>query len=217
VTIVDALRPYVKRPPRQHADDADAGRCDICGGPLAEHHAHVLRRDPRGVLCGCSPCAALFRDPAASGGRMRTVPDRVLSDARASVPDAQWAALGVPVGLAFFVVDSRTGQCTGHCPSPAGPVEIEIDPAAWDAIAVRLPLVRAMQADVEALLVHRPRSGDTTVLVAPIDACYALTGTVRMHWRGFDGGDEAKRAIDTAVAALRARSAPLTRAPAEGP
>ena len=43
--------------------------------------------------------------------------------------------------------------------------------------------------------------------LVPIDACYELVGIVRRHWKGFQGGEEAWRAIEGFFAGLRARSA----------
>ena len=40
----------------------------------------------------------------------------------------------------------------------------------------------------------------------PIDACYRLVGLVRLHWRGFDGGSEAWRAIDAFFDELHERA-----------
>jgi hypothetical protein len=174
-----------------------------------------LQREPHRILCSCASCAALFREPASSAARLRTIPERVLCDPGASLTDEQWAALGVPVGLAFFVVDSLTRRCTGTCPSPAGPVEIEIDADAWAAASASVRLARAMEPDVEALLVRRRRAEGNEVLVAPLDDCYALAGAVRSHWRGFDGGEEGRRAIDEQFESLLARSTPLPRTPAD--
>jgi hypothetical protein len=44
--------------------------------------------------------------------------------------------------------------------------------------------------------------------VVPIDACYELVGLVRMHWKGFDGGEEAWAAIGGFFDAVRERSRP---------
>jgi hypothetical protein len=33
--------------------------------------------------------------------------------------------------------------------------------------------------------------------VVPIDACYELVGKLRLLWKGFDGGQEAREAIDS--------------------
>jgi DNA-binding IclR family transcriptional regulator len=67
------------------------------------------------------------------------------------------------------------------------------------------------RADVEALLVRRGERGWECYLV-PIDACYELVGLVRMHWKGFDGGQEAWEAIDGFFDAVRERSRPVDRA-----
>jgi hypothetical protein len=44
----------------------------------------------------------------------------------------------------------------------------------------------------------------------PIDVCYALVGQLRRVWRGFDGGTEARQAIDDFFADIAARSRPAT-------
>jgi len=59
-----------------------------------------------------------------------------------------------------------------------------------------------MQADVEALLVNRSQDA-REYFIAPIDKCYELVGTIRVHWRGLSGGDEVWRAIDKFFAQLR--------------
>ena len=43
----------------------------------------------------------------------------------------------------------------------------------------------------------------------PIDACYELAGRMRMHWRGFDGGTEARQSIAEFLDGVRARARPL--------
>ncbi len=196
---------------------ADGERCEVCSAPLAGAHRHVLCREPRRVLCSCAPCSILFGDPAGRAARLRTIPERVLSDPRASISDARWAALGVPVGLAFFVTDAVSGIPSAHCPSPGGVVEIEVDREAWEAVATRTPLVRVLEPDVEALLVYRPRGGPAAVFLAPIDACYELAGVVRTNWRGLEGGDEARRAIEAFIGGLRARSSAVAGAPTGHP
>jgi hypothetical protein len=66
-----------------------------------------------------------------------------------------------------------------------------------------------MLPDVQALLVHRP-TGDKgrLVFIVPIDLCYELVGLIRRHWKGFDGGEEANRAIAEFFAGLIDRSRP---------
>lgn len=200
----DKARP-IAEPTRPRAREA---RCEICAAPIDARHAHVLRGAPRAILCACGPCASLFRDPRASNGKYRAIPDRVIVAAEPKIADAAWSALGVPVGLAFVVRDSKAQRRRCVYPSPGGAIETEIDDAAFDALAEREPLARAATDDVEALLVRRSRGGAFECFVAPIDECYALVGAVRETWRDFDGGDEARAAIDDFFARLRARSRP---------
>ena len=42
--------------------------------------------------------------------------------------------------------------------------------------------------------------------MVPIDACYELAGKMRLHWRGFDGGTEARAAIAEFLDNVRARA-----------
>jgi hypothetical protein len=57
-------------------------------------------------------------------------------------------------------------------------------------------------------LIRRGRDGGFECFLVPIDACYELTGIVRRRWRGFDGGEEARRDIDAFFGALREKSRP---------
>jgi hypothetical protein len=59
--------------------------------------------------------------------------------------------------------------------------------------------------DVEAALV-RVRGTRVEAYLVPIDACYELVGLVRMHWKGFDGGQEGWDAIDGFFDAVKERS-----------
>jgi len=82
-----------------------------------------------------------------------------------------------------------TGTIVAFYPSPAGATESELDQDAWNDIVAENPLLANLMPDVEALLVNR-MSGARDYFLAPIDECYKLTGIVRIHWRGFSGGDE---------------------------
>jgi len=64
----------------------------------------------------------------------------------------------------------------------------------------------AWRADVEALLVRRHRDARYDGFIVPVDVCYELTGLLRQKWRGIDGGDEARAALDELFASLRTRS-----------
>jgi hypothetical protein len=118
------------------------------------------------------------------------------------ITDAEWEALGIPIGLAFFVRDSGAGRVTAHYPGAAGPVESLLGLEAWAEVAARNPALPELEPDVEALLANRA-GGARQYCTAPIDRCYELCGLVRMHWRGLSGGDEVRRVTEGFFARLR--------------
>ncbi len=185
-------------------------RCELCAAPIGPQHGHVVDLASRRLSCACRPCALLFTDAAAAGGRYRTVPDRVRVDPDLAIDDETWQRVGVPVRLAFFVYASSLARWTAWYPSPAGATEAEVSDD--ESMTELGPLTRVIEPDVEALLVRRSRGSKAAdVFLVPVDACYELVARVRSHWRGFDGGDDANRAIDTFFDALRMRARPLER------
>ncbi len=66
-------------------------------------------------------------------------------------------------------------------------------------------MLAAAAPDVEAILISRGTDGVEYFLV-PIDACYELAGRMRMLWRGFDGGSEARQSIAEFLKSVRSRS-----------
>jgi hypothetical protein len=205
-----ALRRYTQEAPRaRRMREA----CELCGASLAEPHRHVVDLDQRNVCCACQPCALAFT--GAGTLRYRTVPDRVLTDPASNLTETEWTALEVPVRLAFFFFNSRLGRWVAFYPSPAGPTESQLSLAAFDALVARNPLAAAVEKDVEALLVYGGRSGPFDCFLVPIVRCYELVGEVRRLWRGFDGGDEVRHAIESFFANLRAHSRRLS-APSRG-
>jgi hypothetical protein len=122
---------------------------------------------------------------------------------------ADWAALGIPVRLAFVFRSTQEGRWLAALPGPVGTVEAELPRDAWARLAEALSIAAELAPDVEALLFHaEPACDRITCLLVPIDACYALAGRLRRVWKGFDGGAEARAEIDAALAALRARARP---------
>ena len=198
-TALAALRRFVR--PRPVAE-----RCELCGLALPVEHPHLVELSNRHIACACAACAVLFDNQ--SGERYRRIPRRVCHLADFRLDEAQWAGLTLPVNLAFFFHSSPAGRVVAVYPSPAGATESLLDLSAWDAVAEASPLARELVPDVEALIVHRSRESNESYLV-PIDVCYELVGQIRMHWTGFDGGEEARQDITDFFARVRSQSRPI--------
>ncbi|MBV8785493.1 MAG: hypothetical protein JOZ00_02245 [Mycobacterium sp.] len=197
-----------RRPPEQAGE-----RCEMCAESIADEHQHVVNVAGRQLMCVCRACYLLFTDPDAEL-RYRAVPDRYLSFPDFALDRRAWDALQIPVGVAFFFTNSALGRTVAFYPGPAGATESELDLEVWDAIGGADSRVGLLAEDVEALLVRVPetdgsQNGETpqpqTYLV-PIDACYEFVGRLRMLWRGFDGGQQARAFIDDFFARVGARA-----------
>ena len=140
------------------------------------------------------------------------MPERYLRDPARPLTAAEWAELDVPVGLAFFLHSSQRGQVCGFYPGPAGVTECMLDLAAWARLGRAHPLLSSPEHDVEAILVHRTDAGVECFLV-PVDVCYELAGRMRMLWRGFDGGAEARQSIAEFLDSVRSRARDLAPGP----
>ena len=100
-------------------------------------------------------------------------------------------------------------------PGPAGATESELPLDAWQRILGANPALGHLKPDVEALLLRgadRDHPDDSCHLV-PIDTCYELVGRLRSLWRGFDGGQQARAAIDEFFAMVDKRSRPAPALP----
>ncbi len=191
-------------------------KCELCSTVIPAEHGHLADLDSSSLMCACRACYLLFTRPDAIRGRYRAIPDRYLTDPEHPISTAEWDALEIPVGLAFFLRDSRTGHVTGFYPSPAGATECRLDLQAWNDLATDHPLLNAAEPDVEAILISRPdpraeaaSSRSVETFVVPIDACYELAGRMRLYWRGFDGGSEAKSSIADFLGEVRTRARSL--------
>jgi hypothetical protein len=187
----------------------------MCAAQIPAEHGHIADLDRSALMCACRACYLLFTHSQAGRGRYRAIPDRYLTDPGRPMTSAEWDELQVPVGLAFFLRNSRRGELAGFYPSPAGVTECRLDLGAWDRLASGHPLLQVMEDDVEAALICK--TGETIEhFVVPVDACYELAGRMRLHWRGFDGGEEARRSIEEFLAQVRSRARQLTAAPDAG-
>ena len=182
------LRRIRRAPPPAPA----GGRCEMCGEPVGDDHPHVVDVANRALLCTCRPCSLLFAYPDAQLA-YKAVPDRYRVAGPLPVP--LWEDLQIPVDVAFFFANSRLGRVVGVYPTPAGATESELPLGSWDAIVAAEPVLGTLADDVEAALV-RVRGTRVEAYLVPIDACYELVGQLRRLWRGFDGGQEARLALD---------------------
>jgi hypothetical protein len=217
----EGLRRFVDR--RRAAPPEE--RCELCAVPIAHEHSHLVERDTRRLVCACRPCYLVFMPKGASGGRFRCVPERYLHDPAFDLTPAQWDDLQIPVGMAFFFYNSDMGKSVAFYPGPAGATESLLALDSWEAMRETNPLFASIEDDVEALLVrrsgcserltpplsggHPPTPGTFECYLVPIDACYELVGLVRLHWKGFDGGEEAQAAIAEFFDRLREQSRSL--------
>jgi hypothetical protein len=198
----------------RRAPESAGERCEMCNELIADEHQHVVNVAGRQLMCVCRACYLLFTDGNAEL-RYRAVPDRYLAFGDFALDRRAWEALQIPVGVAFFFVNSALGRTVAFYPGPAGACESELDLDAWNAVSGADSRVGLLADDVEALLVRVPEadtgSGDgelrqpQTYLV-PIDVCYEFVGRLRMLWRGFDGGQEARAFIDSFFAMIAARA-----------
>jgi hypothetical protein len=180
-------------------------RCELCSEPIPTEHRHLLNVTTREIMCACRPCSILFDRRAASEGRYRIIPDRLLFLEDFEMGDAQWESLRIPVDMAFFFYSTPAERVMAFYPSPMGPTESLLKLSAWEELEESNPVLGEMERDVEALLVNRVRGARETYLV-PIDECYRLVGLIRMHWRGLSGGREVWEEIERFFENLRVRS-----------
>jgi hypothetical protein len=186
--------------------------CELCATPVAAGHNHVADLEKSSLLCACRACYLLFENSQAGGHHYRAVPERYLQDPGRPMSPAEWDELEIPVGLAFFLYSSQRDEVAGFYPSPAGSTECRLDLTAWQRIAQAHPLLGAIAPDVEAALISRT-DGTVEHFLVPIDACYELAGRMRMLWKGFDGGTEARQSIAEFLGNVRSRARVFSQEP----
>jgi hypothetical protein len=192
-------------------------RCELCAELIPDEHGHVVDLESRALMCACRPCYLVFAPQGAGGSRFRAVPDRFISFADFALSAAQWDALQIPVGVAFFFMNSSLNHVAAFYPSPAGATESLLSLEAWDEIVASNPDLATLLPDVEAFLVRSAdrQSGATHAecFLVPIDVCYELVGELRRLWKGFDGGTEAHAALEAFFDRVRAKSRPVLSSP----
>jgi Family of unknown function (DUF5947) len=192
-----------------------AEHCELCSASLGHEHPHLIEISARRLLCACDACALLFDGGA--NRKYKRVSRRVQLLETFHMTDAQWDSLMIPINMAFFFSSSIESRVVTLYPSPAGAVESLLSLDAWNGIVHENPVLRSMQADVEALLVNRVGysrgAKNAGYFIAPMDECYKLVGLIRTHWRGLSGGTDVWQEIGRFFAALQQRAAVISEEP----
>ena len=194
-------------------------RCELCAALIPDEHGHVVDLESRALMCACRPCYLVFAPQGSGGTRFRAVPDRYISFPDFALSATQWDALQIPVGVAFFFMNSSLDHVAAFYPSPAGATESLLSLDSWGEIVAANPDLGTLQPDVEAFLVRsadrQSGTAQAECYLVPIDVCYELVGQLRRLWKGFDGGTEAHTALDAFFDRVRDR-AQSTGAPRQG-
>lgn len=182
--------------------------CEMCSKELAPIHQHLLDPASRKLICACDACSILFSNQGQT--KYKRVPRRVrfLTDFR--MTDSQWDGLMMPINMAFFFKSTPQSRVIALYPSPAGATESLLSFDTWEEIELENPVLREMEADVEALLVnrigHARGFSNPEYYLTPIDECFKLVGLIRSRWRGLSGGTEVWREIGQFFGDLKAKS-----------
>jgi hypothetical protein len=67
------------------------------------------------------------------------------------------------------------------------------------------PVLEGLEPDIEGLIANR-LCDPPVYVIAPIDRCYELTGTIKAAWEGISGGPGVEVAVDRFFADLRAEA-----------
>jgi len=178
-------------------------QCELCSIRVPPQHRHLLEMTTQKIVCACDACALRFQDVVE--GRFKLIPrdTRALPDF--AMADADWENFALPINLAFFFYSTPRKKMMAYYPSPAGATESLLPLDAWKALVGQNAPLQKLQPDVEALLVNRAGKA-RNYFIAPIDKCYELVGTIRMHWRGLSGGQEVWDRIESFFSHLKANA-----------
>ena len=205
--VVSGLRTMARAPAARSATSEEAASaaecCELCGIPIPEDHRHLLHLVERRIVCTCEACWGM----RSGEGDYRPTGQRTLWLAELDVPDDLWASFQIPIGLAFFMRSTVTACVVAMYPSPAGATESELHFESWSRMLERNPVLARMEPDIEGLIVNR-LAEPPAYAIAPIDRCYALTGTVKASWEGISGGSGVDEAVARFFEGLRAEAVP---------
>src|SRR5690242_6541454 len=181
--------------------DQASERCDLCGLSIPDDHRHLLALVERRIVCSCEACWAM----RAGEGDYRPTGNRTLWLPDLDVPDDLWASFQIPIGLAFFMHSTVTSCVVAMYPSPGGATESELHFDSWSRMRELNPVLDGLEPDIEGLIANR-LADPPIYVIAPIDRCYALTGTIKAHWEGISGGAAVETAVTDFFDRLRAEA-----------
>jgi Family of unknown function (DUF5947) len=187
--------------PTPTAAPADGEVCDLCGIGISDEHRHLLALSERRIVCACEACWAM----RSGEGDYRPTGNRTLWLPGLDVPDDLWASFQIPIGLAFFMESTVTACVVAMYPSPGGATESELHFDSWARMRGLNPVLEGLEPDIEGLIVNR-LVDPALYVIAPIDRCYELTGTIKAHWEGISGGSAVEAAVAGFFARLRAEA-----------
>ena len=181
----------------------DTEVCDLCGIGVPEDHRHLLALSERRIVCACEACWAM----RSGEGDYRPTGNRTLWLPGLDIPDDLWASFQIPIGLAFFMESTVTACVVAMYPSPGGATESELHFDTWSRMRELNPVLDGLEPDIEGLIANR-LADPPIYVIAPIDRCYALTGTIKARWEGISGGPGVEAAVAEFFEALRAQAVP---------
>jgi hypothetical protein len=198
-----ARAPVASAPADGSPATAELELCDLCGTTIPPDHRHLLHLVERRIVCTCEACWGM----RGGEGDFRPTGQRTVWLGDLDVPDDLWASFQIPIGLAFFMRSTVTECVVAMYPSPAGATESELHFDSWNRMVALNPVVGRMEADIEGLFVNR-LSTPPQYVIAPIDRCYELTGTIKASWEGISGGSGVEIAVAAFFDRLLGRAVP---------
>ena len=165
------------------AHRAPTRRATCAASAIPEDHRHLLHLSERRIVCACEACWALRSGEA----DYRPTGNRTLWLPELDVPDDLWASFQIPIGLAFFMESTVTGVRRRDLPEPGGATESRARTSRRGRGCGRSTRCSTTSSPTSRALIVNRLADPPMYAIAPIDQCYALTGTIKARWEGISG------------------------------